>query len=91
VVLVGSARWSYDGKAVPVSRKAAALPAWILWLSPVIVAPLIAVFWIAWYSRPRGPVEAMQSVQQHDRFRAALTQPLPEPRRARREGAHVSP
>ncbi len=70
-------------------RELPALPAWILWLSPVIVAPLIAVFWISWYSRPRGPVEAMLTVQQHDRFRAALTQPVPvpAPRRARREKA----
>ncbi|MCU1599585.1 MAG: hypothetical protein JWO22_294 [Frankiales bacterium] len=68
-------------------REPPALPAWILWLSPVIVAPLIAVFWISWYSRPRGPVEAMQTVQQHDRFRAALTQPVPAPRPAGREKA----
>jgi hypothetical protein len=27
----------------------------------------------------------MQTVQQYDRFRAALTQPVPEPRRPRRE------
>jgi hypothetical protein len=50
----------------------------------VIVAPLLAVFWTAWAARPRGPVEAMQTVQQYDRFRAALTQPVPEPRRAPR-------
>lgn len=69
----------------PASRKAAALPAWILWLSPVIVAPLLAVFWTSWAARPKGPVEAMQTVEQYDRFRAALTQPVPEPRRHRRE------
>ena len=61
------------------------LPAWILWLSPVIVAPLLAVFWTSWAARPRGPVEAMQTVEQYDRFRAALTQPVPDPRRRRRE------
>ena len=60
------------------------MPAWILWLSPVIVAPMLAVVWTSWASRPRGPVEAMQTVEQYDRFRAALTQPVPEPRRPRR-------
>ena len=59
------------------------MPAWILWLSPVIVAPLLAVVWMSWAARPRGPVEAMQTVQQYDRFRAALTQPVPAPRKER--------
>ncbi|MGB8651086.1 MAG: hypothetical protein WCD35_10540 [Mycobacteriales bacterium] len=60
------------------------MPAWILWLSPVIVAPLLAVLWTSWASRPRGPVEAIETVQQYDRFRAAIagaeTAPVPEPR-----------
>jgi len=49
------------------------MPSWILWLSPVIVAPLLAVVWITWAARPRGPEEARQTVQEYDRFRAALT------------------
>jgi hypothetical protein len=59
------------------------MPAWILWLSPVIIAPLLAVVWTSWASRPRGPVEAMQTVQQYDRFRAAMTQPAPAQRQHR--------
>ena len=59
------------------------MPAWILWLSPVIIAPLLAVVWMSWAARPRGPVEAMQTVQQYDRFRAALTEPVPSPRKHR--------
>ncbi|MCW2671680.1 MAG: hypothetical protein JWP14_269 [Frankiales bacterium] len=65
------------------------MPTWILWLSPVIVAPLLAVFWMSWAARPRGPVEAMQTVEQYDRFKAALRQPVPEPRRARSERART--
>ena len=48
------------------------MPTWILWLSPVIIAPLLAVVWITWAARPRGPEEARSTVQQYDRFRAAL-------------------
>jgi hypothetical protein len=50
------------------------MPAWILWLSPVIVAPLLAVAWITWAARPRGPEEARKGVEQYDRFRASLTE-----------------
>ena len=62
---------------------APSMPAWILWLSPVIVSPLLAVVWTSWASRPRGPVEAIETVEQHQRFRAALTAPVPQPRKAR--------
>ncbi|MCW2598345.1 MAG: hypothetical protein JWM02_174 [Frankiales bacterium] len=58
------------------------MPTWILWLSPVIVAPMLAVVWTLWASRPRRPVQAVESVQEYDRFRAALTSPAPTPRNA---------
>lgn len=56
------------------------MPSWILWLSPVIVAPMLAVLWTIWASRPRGPEQALETVQEYDRFRAALTNPVPVPR-----------
>lgn len=59
------------------------MPSWILWLSPVIVAPMLSVLWISWAARPRGPVAAMETVEQYDRFKAALTSPVPQPRRPR--------
>lgn len=52
------------------------MPSWILWLSPVIVAPLLAVVWITWAARPRGPEEARSTVEQYDRFKAALRDPV---------------
>ena len=56
------------------------MPSWILWLSPVIVSPVLAVLWTSWTSRERGPVEAMETVEAYDRFKAALTSSVPEPR-----------
>lgn len=57
------------------------MPSWILWLSPVVIAPLLAVLWLTWSSRPKGPVEAIETVEEYDRFKAALTTPLPHPRK----------
>ncbi len=56
------------------------MPTWILWLSPVVVAPVLAVLWTSWASRPRGPVEAIESVDQYAKFRKAMESPVPGPR-----------
>ena len=60
------------------------MPTWILWLSPVVVGPLLAVVWTSWASRPRGPVEAIESVDQYARFRKAMEAPVPAPRAPQR-------
>lgn len=57
------------------------MPSWILWLSPVVIAPMLAVVWMSWMARPRGPVQAIETVEEYDRFKAALTSPLPHPRK----------
>jgi len=44
--------------------------AWTLGLPTV--ATIMAIFWVHWAARPRGPVEARDSVAQHERFKAAL-------------------
>ena len=49
--------------------------AWTLGLPTV--ATLIAIGWVHWANRPRGPVEARESVAAHERFTAALA---PAPR-----------
>jgi hypothetical protein len=36
------------------------------------VATAMAIFWVHWAARPRGPVEAHESVAQHEKFKAAL-------------------
>jgi hypothetical protein len=55
------------------------MPAWLVWLLPVPVATLGAIAWTAWASRARRPVEAEESVQAYERFRQALTTPVPVP------------
>ena len=59
------------------------MPAWLLWFSPIIVLTSLAVVWTSWAARPRGPVKVMTSVEAHERFRAALTAPVPVPRQER--------
>jgi len=59
------------------------MPAWILWLSPVVVMPVLAVVWTSWATRPRGPVQAITTVQEYDAFRRAMAAPVPAPRAAR--------
>lgn len=59
------------------------MPEWLLWLLPVLLAPLLAVLWTAWAGRSRGPVEAIDSVQAYERFRTAMATPVPAPRRGR--------
>ena len=53
------------------------MPSWILWLSPVIVSPMLAIGWMSWAARPKGPVAAMDTVEEYARFRAALTTTAP--------------
>ena len=48
------------------------MPTWLLWLCPVPIATLAAVAWTAWAGRTRGPERTQDSVQAHERFRAAL-------------------
>ena len=60
------------------------MPVWLLWLLPVLLAPLVAIAWTAFASRTRGPVEAMDSVQAYERFRQALSTPVPPPRASSR-------
>ena len=47
-----------------------AILAWTLGLPTVATA--MAILWVHWATRPRGPVEPRESVAQHERFKAAL-------------------
>ena len=50
---------------------------WLIWLLPVPLATLGAIAWTTWSSRTRGPEQALDSVQAYDRFRAAMSTPVP--------------
>ena len=60
-------------------------PDWLLWLLPVPLATGAAAAWGWWSTRTRGPQDPAQTVQEYERFRAAMATPLP-PRTDRRQG-----
>lgn len=60
------------------------MPAWLAWLLPVLLAPVLAAVWNLWSGRERGPDRPEDSVAEHARFRAALTGPAPRRRRGAR-------
>jgi hypothetical protein len=47
-----------------------AILAWTLGLPTVATA--MAILWVHWATRPRGPMETRESVAQHEKFKAAL-------------------
>jgi len=60
-----------------------AILAWTLGL-PIVMTTL-AIGWVHWATRPRGPAETHESVAAHERFKEALATPVgPEGHRHRR-------
>lgn len=47
----------------------------LAWLGVPAVATLVAIVWVNWAARPRGPVETEQSLAERERFKAAFAQP----------------
>lgn len=47
------------------------------------VATVLAIAWVTWSNRPRGPVEPHESVAEHERFTRALATPIPQRRAPR--------
>jgi hypothetical protein len=54
------------------------------------VATLLAIAWVSWSTRPRGPAETHESVAAHERFKKAMAKP-PAPRRGGRPPAPPKP
>lgn len=52
------------------------------WLIP-IVATLLAVVWVSVRNRPRPPVDTHESLEEHERFRAAMERPVVPPQARR--------
>jgi hypothetical protein len=51
-----------------------AILAWTLGLPTVMT--MLAIGWVHWATRPRGPVETHVSLEEHERFKAALAPPV---------------
>lgn len=47
------------------------------------VATLLAIAWVSWSTRPRGPAETHESVAAHERFKNAMAKKPPTPRQRR--------
>jgi hypothetical protein len=52
-----------------------AILAWTLGLPTVMT--MLAIVWVHWATRPRGPVETHESVAAHERFKAAMATATP--------------
>jgi hypothetical protein len=48
----------------------------LAWLGAPAVATVIAIVWVNWAARPRGPVETEQSLAERERFNKAFTRPV---------------
>ncbi|HWA67405.1 MAG TPA: hypothetical protein VG899_13675 [Mycobacteriales bacterium] len=47
----------------------------LAWLGVPAVATVVAIVWVNWAARPRGPVEVEQSLAERERFKAAFSRP----------------
>jgi hypothetical protein len=47
----------------------------LAWLGVPAVATLLAIVWVHWSSRARGPVETSESLAERERFKAAFAAP----------------
>jgi hypothetical protein len=47
----------------------------LAWLGVPALATLVAIVWVNWAARPRGPVETEQSLAERERFKAAFSRP----------------
>ncbi|HVV74675.1 MAG TPA: hypothetical protein VHC43_01470 [Mycobacteriales bacterium] len=48
----------------------------LAWLGVPAVATLIAIVWVNWAARPRGPVQTEESLAERERFKAAFSRPV---------------
>ena len=59
----------------------------LAWLGVPAAATVLAIGWVHWTSRPRGPVETNQSLAEYDRFRQAMSRPVAPPRNEQRRAS----
>jgi hypothetical protein len=44
----------------------------LAWLAIPAVAVLLSVLWVAWVTRTKPPIDIRESLQEHERFKAAF-------------------
>jgi hypothetical protein len=54
----------------------------LAWLGVPAAATALAIVWVYWSSRARGPVETSESLAERERFKAAFSAPSQPHRRA---------
>jgi len=50
----------------------------LAWLIVPAVATVVAIVWVNWSARPRGPVETHESLAERERFVNAMARPISE-------------
>jgi hypothetical protein len=48
----------------------------LAWLIVPAVATVVAIVWVNWSARPRGPVETHESLAERERFVNAMARPV---------------
>jgi hypothetical protein len=59
----------------------------LAWLGVPAAATVLAIGWVHWTNRPRGPVETRESLAEYDRFRQAMSKPVAAPRNPQRRAS----
>lgn len=49
----------------------------LVWTLAPLLVTLLAIGWVSWRARPRQPGDAIDTIEEHQRFRAALARPTP--------------
>lgn len=44
----------------------------LVWTLTPVAVTLVAIAWVSWRARPRGPGDPIDTIEEHARFRAAL-------------------
>lgn len=53
----------------------------LAWLGIPAAVTVLAILWVQWSVRPRGPVETNESLAAHERFKDAMARPARSQRR----------
>lgn len=52
----------------------------LVWTLAPLLVTLLAIVWVSWRSRPRRPGDPNDTIEEHQRFRAALARRVPQDR-----------